>query len=207
MKSPNRSGLYRNSSNPAASTDARNARDAGSIGDGEDTTVDRPEPNPFSPLSSSSTGPPMKRLPRQPPSTQSPHSPPPPHRLHSSGEAATRSQAASDLVADSLETARIAAEAAGLAAEAVSPNVNAALTTDRLEHVSQRLTEIHLALERLRVSIETLTQNNSDHEERLRRLERWQQRMNPVLGLITFLLGAILTSTLNSWTTANWTPP
>lgn len=93
-----------------------------------------------------------------------------------------------------LQTARIAAEAAAEASETLSETSEQ--TRQRLDSLFGRLQEIQLTLERVRVSLETLTTKTADHESRLRRLERWQHRINPLLGLITFLLGAALTAAL-----------
>ena len=102
----------------------------------------------------------------------------------------TTSPAAARVVSDSLETARRAAEVA---------SDHTTQTTERLVRLTEQLHEIHITLERLRGSLDALTAHAGDHETRIRRLEQWQQRMNPVLGLITLLLGAILTSLLNVW--------
>ena len=69
----------------------------------------------------------------------------------------------------------------------------------RIDDVVDRLQAIQLTLERLHVSVETLTRRVADHETRVRRLERWQQRMQPLLGAITFVLGAIATLAMNRW--------
>ena len=69
----------------------------------------------------------------------------------------------------------------------------------RIDDVVDRLQAIQLTLERLHVSVETLTRRVADHETRVRRLERWQQRLQPLLGAITFVLGAIATLALNRW--------
>ena len=100
------------------------------------------------------------------------------------------SPATARVVRDSLQTARIAAE---------TVSGTHAQRDDRLDKLTDQLQEILITLENLRSTLESLTDHAADHEKRLRPLERWQQRMTPVLGLITFLLGAILTSVLKVW--------
>lgn len=62
--------------------------------------------------------------------------------------------------------------------------------------VEKLLTELHslrVTLERLRVTLSTLTQIASDHETRVRELERRQQSQTPIIAGLTFLLGVMVT--------------
>ena len=101
--------------------------------------------------------------------------------------------ATAKVVADSLETARVAAEAAGSDSAAVLA------ATQRLDAIAERLQSIHGTLESVRASLAGLSDVARDHEHRLRALERWQQRLNPVLAGITFLLGVLATGLVNVW--------
>lgn len=67
---------------------------------------------------------------------------------------------------------------------------------ERLERIQEALQSINVHLESLRVSIAAAVQRGDDHETRLRFIERWQHRLTPVLAVITFLVGAVVSETL-----------
>lgn len=70
-------------------------------------------------------------------------------------------------------------------------------TNEKLDRIVQALHEVNLNLESLRImlrGIETLT---SDHEKRLRTIEKWQNNLTPVLAAMTFVLGVTFTQVLN----------
>ena len=104
---------------------------------------------------------------------------------------------ATQIVTDSLQTVRVATEAAADAANSTANSAATEKLDERLDHVAGQLQNILVTLERLRGAIDSLAEDASDHEARLRRLEHWQQRMNPLLGLITFLLGLVASGTLH----------
>jgi CHAD domain-containing protein len=58
------------------------------------------------------------------------------------------------------------------------------------------LHSLRVALERLRVTLETLTHVAGDHEARVRVLERQQARLAPIVAALTFLLGALMTEVM-----------
>lgn len=62
---------------------------------------------------------------------------------------------------------------------------------ERLDRVVEALQQINVNLEGLRVALIDLTETASDHEERLRSMERWRHGLTPVLAAVTFVLGAI----------------
>ena len=104
------------------------------------------------------------------------------------------SPVASQLVKDSLQTVRVATEAAAEASGGAAAKLN-----ERLDQMAGQLQDIGLTLERVRMALESLESGVADHESRLRRIEQWQQRISPLLGLITFLLGAVLTGVLRTY--------
>lgn len=69
----------------------------------------------------------------------------------------------------------------------------------RVDDIVAQLQSIRVAIERLLVSVESLGESDTDHEGRLRRLERWQQRLQPMLGLAAFVLGSVATAVLDVW--------
>ncbi len=62
---------------------------------------------------------------------------------------------------------------------------------ERLDRVVEALQQINVNLEGLRVALVDLTETTSDHETRLRSMERWRHSLTPVLAALTFVLGAI----------------
>ncbi len=62
---------------------------------------------------------------------------------------------------------------------------------ERLDRVVEALQQINVNLEGLRVALVDLTETTSDHEARLRTIERWKHSLTPVLAALTFVLGAI----------------
>ena len=64
---------------------------------------------------------------------------------------------------------------------------------ERLDRVVEALQQINVQLEGLRVSLNAVVQATSDHELRLREIERWRYHLSPLLAALTFILGAIFT--------------
>ncbi len=62
-----------------------------------------------------------------------------------------------------------------------------------VEKLRTELHSLRVTLERLRVTLSTLTQIASDHETRVRELERRQQSQTPIIAGLTFLLGVMVT--------------
>ena len=67
------------------------------------------------------------------------------------------------------------------------------MPTAPLNRLLAELHSLRVTLEGLRVTLTTLTQVASDHEARVRVLERHQARLAPVVAALTFLLGALVT--------------
>lgn len=67
---------------------------------------------------------------------------------------------------------------------------------DRLTQIAERLHEMSLTLENVRVSVGALTSAADDRESRLRRLETWKHRVHAVGTLLAFALGAAVTAAL-----------
>lgn len=65
-----------------------------------------------------------------------------------------------------------------------------------LDRILESLTQIHVTLESVRVSLATLGETAADHEQRLRSIERWLGHLTPVFAVATFVLGAIFTAAL-----------
>jgi hypothetical protein len=64
---------------------------------------------------------------------------------------------------------------------------------DSLDRIVESLSQISVNLESLRVSLMGLTEIKSDHEQRLRSIERWKFHLTPLVTLLTFVFGAICT--------------
>ncbi|TWT42807.1 hypothetical protein KOR42_46110 [Thalassoglobus neptunius] len=67
------------------------------------------------------------------------------------------------------------------------------MTDETLDRIMESLCEINVHLEGLRVTMSGLIEDRTDHEVRLRRVERWKHHLSPVLIAATFLLGVITT--------------
>ena len=72
-----------------------------------------------------------------------------------------------------------------------------AMPDDNVDRIIESLTQINVNLESLRVSLMSVIETTTDHEERLRSIERWKHHLTPVLTTITFILGAVFSSALN----------
>lgn len=62
-----------------------------------------------------------------------------------------------------------------------------------LDRLLSELQSLRVTLEGLRVTLTTLSQVATDHESRVRALERRQQSLTPIVSGLTFLLGALAT--------------
>ena len=67
---------------------------------------------------------------------------------------------------------------------------------EKLDRIIEALHQINVSLEALRVTLMNLVELSEDHEHRLRTLERWRHNLTPVVTLLTFMLGAVLTELL-----------
>lgn len=67
---------------------------------------------------------------------------------------------------------------------------------DQVDRIIESLTRINVNLENLRVSLIALTETCTDHEQRLRSIERWKYNLTPVLAVATFVLGAVFSVAL-----------
>lgn len=70
-------------------------------------------------------------------------------------------------------------------------------TDERLDRIVEGLQQVNVNLEGLRVSLSSLIQSSEDHEARIRAIERWQNKLTPVLAVLTFMLGAVFTEMLD----------
>lgn len=59
----------------------------------------------------------------------------------------------------------------------------------RFSQIMQVLEQLHVSLEGLRTSLASVVQATTDHEQRLRSVERFQHALTPTLAAITFILG------------------
>lgn len=62
-----------------------------------------------------------------------------------------------------------------------------------LDKLLDELQSLRVTLEGLRVTLRTLARIASDHETRVRTLERRQQSLTPIVSALTFLLGVLAT--------------
>ncbi len=67
---------------------------------------------------------------------------------------------------------------------------------ERLDRVFESLQRVNVTLEGVRVTLAALVELSSDHELRLRKLERWRNHLTPILAALTFVLGAVVTDTI-----------
>jgi len=69
----------------------------------------------------------------------------------------------------------------------------------RLTEILRHLQELQVAMEGLRGSMQSALRSGEDHEDRLRKIERWQNQMSPLLALGTFVGGVIFQVMLTHW--------
>lgn len=67
---------------------------------------------------------------------------------------------------------------------------------ERLDRVFESLQQVNVTLEGVRVTLAALVELSGDHELRLRKLERWRNHLTPILAALTFVLGAVVTDTI-----------
>lgn len=67
---------------------------------------------------------------------------------------------------------------------------------DKLDRIMETVLQTNVQLESLRVSVQTLVQQQDDHESRLRTLERWRNNLTPIFALLTFVIGSLFTAAL-----------
>lgn len=71
-----------------------------------------------------------------------------------------------------------------------------AAVDDKLDRIMESMSQMHVQLESLRVSVQTLVQQQEDHETRLRILERWRNNLTPIFAVLTFVIGSLFTAAL-----------
>lgn len=69
----------------------------------------------------------------------------------------------------------------------------------RLSEILRYVQELQLAMESLRGSMQHAVKSNCDHEDRLRKIERWQNQMSPLLALGTFVGGVVFQVVMTKW--------
>lgn len=62
---------------------------------------------------------------------------------------------------------------------------------ERIDRIVEAIQQTNVLLEGMRVSIQSLVHRSSDHEARLRVIERWRYHLTPILAALTFLSGAV----------------
>jgi hypothetical protein len=70
------------------------------------------------------------------------------------------------------------------------------MPAETMDKLVCELHSLRVTLERLRVTLGTLTRVTDDHEARVRALEGRQQRLTPVVSALTFVLGALATQVI-----------
>lgn len=68
---------------------------------------------------------------------------------------------------------------------------------EHLDRILESLAQVNVNLEGLRVSLQAVIETTTDHEQRLRAIERWKHNLTPILAAITFLLGAVASIALD----------
>lgn len=69
----------------------------------------------------------------------------------------------------------------------------------RLTEILRHLQDLQLSMEGLRGSMQSALRSAEDHEERLRKVERWQNQMSPLLALGTFVGGVVFQVVMARW--------
>ncbi|MCA9088051.1 MAG: hypothetical protein KDA90_05375 [Planctomycetaceae bacterium] len=65
--------------------------------------------------------------------------------------------------------------------------------------IAASLAQININLERLQVMLSAVVETTSDHEQRLRSIERWKYNLTPLLAVATFVLGAVFSVALEKY--------
>ena len=68
---------------------------------------------------------------------------------------------------------------------------------ERIDRLVESLRKISVQLENLRVSLLALHHDIGDHEQRLRLVEQWKHNLSPVLAIISFVVGVMLSAAMN----------
>lgn len=63
---------------------------------------------------------------------------------------------------------------------------------DKLDRLTELIQELAVQVERLRGLLEGMAKVSEDHEQRLRSLDRWRNQLTPILAVLTFLLGSVI---------------
>ncbi|MCA9095326.1 MAG: hypothetical protein KDA68_17725 [Planctomycetaceae bacterium] len=69
----------------------------------------------------------------------------------------------------------------------------------RLSEILRHLQELQLSIEGVRGSMQHALRSSEDHEDRLRKVERWQNQMSPLLALGTFVGGVLFQVVMTRW--------
>lgn len=72
-----------------------------------------------------------------------------------------------------------------------------ATVEEKLDVLIQSMQGMNVKLEQLRVGMDAIVRANADHEQRIRVIERWQNKMSPLLAVGTFVLGAAFKMTMD----------
>ncbi len=67
---------------------------------------------------------------------------------------------------------------------------------EKLDRIVEALHEANVKLGGLQVTLSKLVEVTSDHETRLRVIERWQNNLMPILAAMTFVLGVTFTEVI-----------
>ena len=62
---------------------------------------------------------------------------------------------------------------------------------ERIDRIVEAIQQTNVLLEGVRVSMQLLVRRSSDHEARLRVVERWRHNLTPILAALTFLSGVV----------------
>ena len=68
---------------------------------------------------------------------------------------------------------------------------------ERIDRLVDSLRKISVQLENLRVSLLALHEDLSDHEQRLRIVEQWKHNLSPVLAIVSFVMGVMVSAAVN----------
>ena len=69
---------------------------------------------------------------------------------------------------------------------------------ESFDRIVESLGQINVNLEGLRVTLAGLSEVTADHENRLRHVEQWKNSLSPLIALMTFLLGVVVSAVVEN---------
>ena len=73
------------------------------------------------------------------------------------------------------------------------------LNDEKLDRLLESQQQIVVNMESMRVLLNGLVDQSHDHEMRIRLIERWKNQLTPMLAVMTFVLGVVVSVTVDRW--------